>query len=661
MEERGWFGLTPRALLIGAACVIFLSIAAPFSDLVMSGTWIAGAHLPIGALFVFLVMVVGINPLLKKFRIALSQSELLLVYCMMIVGAGIPVTGFTEYLIPTIASHLYYGTPANKYIETFTRNIPSWLTLQDKDAVRQLYEGIPGASTMSFSQLMKAIPWRLWVKPLFFWTIFALGMYLIMFCISVILRKQWVENEKLVFPLVQLPVEMVHEEKPESAGLIPSFFRNRIMWIGFLIPAVIHSINGLHYYYPFIPNIQLFHDVTKFFSEKPWNAINPLWIIIHFSVIGFVYLLPVDLSFSLFFFYWFFHLQAVIGNIMGFPLPYTQGYTAPIRAFAAYQMTGALVVFTVYGFWSMRGLLKDMWRRAFQNARDVDDSNEPVSYRTAFLGLFIGLIWCSIWGAFAGMNFLFFLVAIVLFFITFIGMTRLVSEGGMLFISIPTRPSSFFYAFTGSAVFGPTNLTMLSLVEYVLMFDIRASLMPSIMDTFKITDSARLKRRHLTVGIVLAVVLALLVSYWAVLTFLYKFGGINCLTWFTIGLPRYYLNRVDELIYRPQPASLSYVTSLGVGAGVMLFLFFMRRAFLWWPFHPIGYAMGCTWPMLQLWFSIMIGWAVKTVILKLGGLKIYRKLLPAFLGLVLGEFTTAAVWVIVDMFTGVKGHRIFLF
>ncbi len=259
------------------------------------------------------------------------------------------------------------------------------------------------------------------------------------------------------------------------------------------------------------------------------------------------------------------------------------------------------------------------------------------------------------------MNFLFFFVAIILFFITFIGMTRLVSEGGMLFISIPTRPSSILFPFAGSAVFGPHNLVMLTIVEYVLMFDIRASLMPSIMDSFKISDGAKLKRRHLTVGIIIAVLLALVVSYWVVLKFMYSRGGINCLTWFTIGLPNYYLSRTKDLILNGQPPNAVYIVTMAIGAGAMLFLFWMRRTFLWWPFHPIGYAMGCSWPMIQLWFSIIVGWAIKSVILKFGGLKAYRKLMPVFLGLVLGEFTTAAIWVIIDMFTGVKGHRIFLF
>jgi len=104
-------------------------------------------------------MVVGINPLLKVMKVGLSKSELLLVYCMMLVGAGIPVTGFTEYLIPTIASHQYYGTPANKWITTFSANIPSWLTLSDKEAIRQLYEGLPNGASLNFIQLMKAIPW----------------------------------------------------------------------------------------------------------------------------------------------------------------------------------------------------------------------------------------------------------------------------------------------------------------------------------------------------------------------------------------------------------------------------------------------------------------------------------------------------------------------
>ena len=93
----------------------------------------------------------------------------------------------------------------------------------------------------------------------------------------------------------------------------------------------------------------------------------------------------------------------------------------------------------------------------------------------------------------------------------------------------------------------------------------------------------------------------------------------------------------------------------------MLGLSIMRQRFLWWPFHPLGYAMGPSWPMIQLWFSILIGWAAKSVIMRYGGIRSYRTYRPLFLGMVLGEFISGGVWLIIDFLAGKEGHRIFLF
>jgi len=87
----------------------------------------------------------------------------------------------------------------------------------------------------------------------------------------------------------------------------------------------------------------------------------------------------------------------------------------------------------------------------------------------------------------------------------------------------------------------------------------------------------------------------------------------------------------------------------------------LRIRFTGWPLHPIGYAMGPSWPMIQLWFSIMVGWLMKWLILRWGGMRMFRQARPFFLGLVLGEFVVAGVWIVVDSITGVHGHRFFLF
>jgi hypothetical protein len=42
------------------------------------------------------------------------------------------------------------------------------------------------------------VPWEVWLLPLLYWLLFALALFLVMVCMMVILRRQWVENEKLL-------------------------------------------------------------------------------------------------------------------------------------------------------------------------------------------------------------------------------------------------------------------------------------------------------------------------------------------------------------------------------------------------------------------------------------------------------------------------------
>ena len=46
-------------------------------------------------------------------------------------------------------------------------------------------------------------------------------------------------------------------------------------------------------------------------------------------------------------------------------------------------------------------------------------------------------------------------------------------------------------------------------------------------------------------------------------------------------------------------------------------------------------------------------------LMRAGGLRAYRAALPFFLGLILGEFAIAAIWIIFDALTGIVGHSVF--
>jgi hypothetical protein len=82
----------------------------------------------------------------------------------------------------------------------------------------------------------------------------------------------------------------------------------------------------------------------------------------------------------------------------------------------------------------------------------------------------------------------------------------------------------------------------------------------------------------------------------------------------------------------------------------------MRQAFVWFPLHPVGFIMMQTYPMKTLWFSTLIGWILKTGILRYGGIRSLVGVVPFFLGLTFGDFFAMVVWLAIDAATGKRNH-----
>ena len=68
-----------------------------------------------------------------------------------------------------------------------------------------------------------------WLPVVTAWTMFVTTLLFIMLCINSILRKQWTDNERLSYPIVQLPLQITSEQAFQPSGL----FRNRLFWLGF--------------------------------------------------------------------------------------------------------------------------------------------------------------------------------------------------------------------------------------------------------------------------------------------------------------------------------------------------------------------------------------------------------------------------------------------
>jgi hypothetical protein len=154
-------------------------------------------------------------------------------------------------------------------------------------------------------------------------------------------------------------------------------------------------------------------------------------------------------------------------------------------------------------------------------------------------------------------------------------------------------------------------------------------------------------------------VFAVAVSYFAAIRIIYHYGGVSLDVGTMNGAPTWAFNKLNGLIETPLKPNGLGIGSTIFGGGFMFLMLLMNRNFLWWRLNPLGYLMGSTGTLQHIWFSVLIGWFASSFVLKYGGLRTYRQLRPMFIGFILGEFSAAAVWLIIDYFTGMRQHNIF--
>ena len=94
----------------------------------------------------------------------------------------------------------------------------------------------------------------------------------------------------------------------------------------------------------------------------------------------------------------------------------------------------------------------------------------------------------------------------------------------------------------------------------------------------------------------------------------------------------------------PKPPDLA---GMGVFAGSALFallLAMLRARYVWFPFHPMGYALGMGGTVDRWWFALVLCSAIKSVVVRYGGVRGFQKTAPFFMGLVLGNYVVACLW-----------------
>jgi hypothetical protein len=625
-------GLTVKAVLTGVIGAAIICAVEPYNAYYVGGTHLVGNHFPIASVFLFLIIIL-LNGIMKRLGSGrgFSTAELVVIWCMLIVVGAIPYSGLVRYLFPLIPAPVYFATPENEWQDLLVRHLGDWLILRDNMAIESFYDG------------EQSVPWGAWARPLIAWSAFVIVMYFVMMCLCVILRRQWVERERFSFPLVQIPGEL--SQYADSPGSLKRFFSNRLLWVGAAFPIILHSLNGLHLYFPAVPRIPLDRFFWGAFPSKPWTPLNSVRVSVYFSVVGFTYLIPMEISFSMWFFFLFYKAESIVLTALGSPIGES--------TFAHRQGMGAYLVIIVYIFWIGKEHIGSIFKNAFTTRGKMEDYNEPLTYRWALLGSILGTGIMIAMCVAVGMSLWVSICIMLIFFAIATVLTWMVSNSGLLFVQQTFLPSEYLGTMLGNSAINPPSWAILGFQEG-LMWDLREIMMPHFMNSFRISDYADLRRRKLVIAISIAVLVGMIVSYYSYLKLTYHYGGLNSVAYQSfIARPKRFFGASASAISNPTGTDWQESSVILGGMGFMALLLFMRYRFIWWPLHPAGYLMHLSWSTKCLWVSFLLGWLFKGLILKFGGVGSYRKFRPIFLGAVLGESVIGCIWVIVGMITKV--------
>jgi hypothetical protein len=216
-------------------------------------------------------------------------------------------------------------------------------------------------------------------------------------------------------------------------------------------------------------------------------------------------------------------------------------------------------------------------------------------------------------------------------------------------------PDYIMTMFLGTRRLGAQNLTTFSLFYWINREAYRTHPMPHQLEAFKLSYQAKMNSRRLTYTIILASAFGALSCFWAFLHAAYKLGAGDRLyntTWFA----REAYSRLATWLHYPSTPDHIEITFAGIGFVFTILMLLMRMRFLWWILHPVGYAVSGWWIIGRLWFPLFISSIIKWIALKFGGAKGYRRAVPFFLGLILGDFIIGSIWSILGIALGMRTY-----
>jgi hypothetical protein len=628
-------GVSLRSLVFGMCLVLAISALATVVRYILHSSFMAYSHMPMGNLMLTLLSTMVCSILARAFgrRFMFSPSEWIVIFSMGFVSSLGPTYGVSGYLVGLIVTPYYFGTPENRWEEFLHPYLPEWIIPSNQDgAMTWFYDGLPAGAP---------VPWAAWVGPLFWWMTLVCAIALAGFCASVIMRKQWMEHEKLVYPAME-PIIEITTHAGTGENWMPGFMHGRLFWAGFVLVSVVFGWNMVVWFQPALPSLPT--------ADGTWVPIGrnfpPQWVFISTVGICFSYFASLEVLFSLWFFDLFFTFEA--GILDRFGIVAFERYYAAKRY--SWQTTGAFVALSLWWMLIARTHLKKAFYKALRPENsDIDDSQELVSYRTAFLGLAVSTIYAAAWLLKAGIALKVVVILLPAMFLVYGGVSKILADSGLIYVNSPTSAWVLTTAILGGASAIPAATHAMMYPASVAINHFRGFTFSVGTHLNRLADLVKGDKKPLFGGLATSFVVGIVASTLFTIWLGYRIGGYNFEpNWLIIRAGEGgYQGAVNAIVSPELMESIDYWFFL-IGAGAMSSLLYLRYRFISWPLHPIGLALSGTMLARLTSSTIFVAWLIKFILLRIGGAPFYRRSRPFFIGMLVAYILATAAGLIVD-------------
>ncbi len=641
--DRPVRAVTLRALVLGLLLVVVANLWCIHAETIARTSRPNMTQFPVALVAPFVLFLLILNPALNllNHRWALTRPELFVAIAMGLVGAGIPTFGVTSILIGILTAPFYYASPENQWDHFFHGHIPSWLAPRDTgSALTYLFEGLPPGA---------AIPWDVWLVPLFWWGTLIAAVAAFSLGIAVILRRSWAEHQRLAYPLLTPAIPLT--EEPQPGALWSRTALTRLFWAGFAVALLIDAWN----YFSFIS--LLIPSLPRFLWPGQWFYLNryspPIWTRFNLYTFGFGYFVNLDVLLGIWIFLLLMALQLGLFRRVGYQIGGgfgVLGYLGTKGAWSdpetVWQSFGSFTFLVLWGLYISRRHLIDVVRKALRSDHPLDDTGEMLSCRAAVCCTLGGLSYTLFWFHAAGLELRVTLPFLFALLVIYIGISRFVAEAGILYAGSPMSAEEFAVRLSGTSSVSASSMTVLTF-SFILRSNGPGVLLPALTQVARLSDLIRRQGRRLVAAILLTVLVAFITSILATLYAGYAHGAANFRDYLFVQFPPRLFDRSLSLIKNYTGTEWERFMFFGIGAGLMALLTYLRYRFPWWPLHPIGLPAAGTGARNSV-VSIVMIWGIKSILLRVGGVSLYRRGIPFFIGIIVGHAIAVLLFHFVD-------------